>query len=146
MYVHQPCFNHSTQKQPATFQFDSLYVAPTILLLIIEILIAAFLHDRFVRPYIGDFLVVILIYSFLRCFWKAQILTVCLSVLAFAYIVETFQYFNIVSLLHLAQYRWANIVIGNSFEWRDMLAYTLGILLVYFIEVKRKKMGKFNMS
>ena len=33
-----------------------------LLLLIIEVLIALFVHDRFVRPYIGDVLVVMVLY------------------------------------------------------------------------------------
>lgn len=36
------------------------------LLLLLEALIAVFVHDRFVRPYLGDVLVVVLLYCLAR--------------------------------------------------------------------------------
>ena len=44
------------------------YAITTSVLLVIEVLIALFVHDNFVRPYIGDVLVVIVIYTFVRIF------------------------------------------------------------------------------
>jgi len=58
------------------------------------------------------------------------------SVLIFAYAVEIAQYFNIVGLLGLSGNRSAEIIIGTSFSWEDMLAYTLGVALVYFLDEK----------
>ena len=40
----------------------------TVILLLTEVLIALYVHDAFVRPYIGDVLVVIVIYTFIRIF------------------------------------------------------------------------------
>lgn len=45
-----------------------VYAAATLCLLLIEIFIACFVHDRLIRPYIGDVLVVILLYALLRTF------------------------------------------------------------------------------
>ena len=42
------------------------YLTAFLALLCIEILIGAFVHDAFVRPYVGDVLVVILIYCLIR--------------------------------------------------------------------------------
>ncbi|MRG48311.1 DUF2809 domain-containing protein [Chitinophaga sp. SYP-B3965] len=116
-------------------RFSWLYFTLTILLFIIEVLIAAYLHDDFIRPYVGDFLVVILLYCFVRSFLQAPVVPVALAVLAFSYLVETLQYFNVVKHLGLEHSRIANIVIGNYFTWSDILAYTLGIgfiLLCHF--------------
>ena len=44
------------------------YGIATFILLTIEVLIALFVHDAFVRPYIGDVLVVVVIYTFVRIF------------------------------------------------------------------------------
>lgn len=38
------------------------YAIATVILLLTEVLIALYVHDAFVRPYIGDVLVVIVIY------------------------------------------------------------------------------------
>lgn len=82
----------------------------------------------------GDFLVVILIYCFLKSFLNIPVLSTAIAVLIFSYCVETLQYFQLVKRLGLEHSKLARIVIGTSFEWIDMLAYTLGIAFVIFIE------------
>jgi glucose-6-phosphate-specific signal transduction histidine kinase len=115
-------------------KFRPLYFIITILLFIIEVLIALFLHDEIIRPYVGDFLVVILIYCFLRSFLNVAVLPTAIFVLVFSYTLEVLQYFNLVELLGLQQYKLARIVIGTSFEWIDLLAYTLGVIFVLYLE------------
>jgi len=114
--------------------FSPGYFALTVLIFVTEVFIAAFLHDEFIRPYAGDFLVVILLYCFVRSFVQAPVVPVALGVLLFSYLIETLQYFNLVKLLGLEHSRIANIVIGNYFTWVDIIAYTLGIGFVILIE------------
>jgi hypothetical protein len=115
-------------------KFNRFYFVLTVLLFGIEILIAKFAHDQIIRPYIGDLLVVMLIYCFVKSFLNTAVLPAALSVLVFAYAIETLQYFNIVERLGLGNSKIARIVIGTSFEWIDLVAYTLGIGLVLFLE------------
>jgi hypothetical protein len=115
-------------------KFKKHYLVFASILFIIEILIALFVHDRIVRPYIGDFLVVILIYCFLRSFINISILTASISVLIFSYFIEVLQHFNIVNRLGLESSGLARIVIGTSFEWIDLIAYTSGIIAVLYVE------------
>lgn len=110
------------------------YLLATLLLFLIEVCIALFVHDHLIRPYIGDFLVVILIYCFLKSFLNIPVVTTAIGVLLFAYTVELLQYFRIVELLGLQHSRAARIIIGSSFEWQDMLAYTLGIASILVLE------------
>ncbi len=114
--------------------FNKKYFLLTLLLLLTEVLIGIYLHDRIIRPYGGDFLVVILIYCFVKSFLKLPVITAASCVLLFAYLVEISQYFKLTVHLGLKHSTWANIILGNSFSWVDMLAYTLGILLVIGIE------------
>jgi hypothetical protein len=116
------------------FQFSKRYFILAFLLFITEVLIAVFVHDQFVRPYVGDYLVVILIYCFLRGFLKASIWQISIFTLLFSYAIETLQYFNLVGMLGLQHSRIANIIIGNSFAWADIIAYTLGIATVMGVE------------
>ena len=122
-------------------KFSPFYAISTLLLFITEVLIALFVHDQFIRPYIGDFLVVILIYCFVKSFLNTPVVPTAIGVLLFAYTVELLQYFRIVEVLGLQHSRAARIIIGSSFEWQDMLAYTLGILMVILIE-KRNTLFK----
>ena len=117
-----------------TFTFNKHYFAATILLFFTELFIALFIKDEFIRPKVGDFLVVILIYSFLKTFWNAPPLKVGICVLLFAIAVEVGQYFELVNLLGLGHSKLARIVIGTHFAWGDLVAYTLGVLAVLGVE------------
>ncbi len=115
-------------------QFNQRYFLFAVVLFIIEVLIALYVKDSIIRPYGGDFLVVILLYYLVRTFWNGSTFQVAFGVLVFAYTVEILQYFRIVDLLGLRGNRLAEIVIGTGFSWWDMVAYTLGIIVVYFID------------
>ena len=121
------------------FRFQKNYFLLAFILLCVEILIALFIHDSFIRPYVGDFLVVILIYCFVKSFLRIPVITAAIFVLLFAYTVEIAQYFNLATQAGLQNNRVAKIILGNSFEWKDMLAYTCGILFTLFVESKRRR-------
>ena len=55
-------------------------------------------------------------------------LAVC--ILLFSYLVELSQYFDLVSILGLADSKFAALVIGTSFDWRDLISYTIGFILI----------------
>lgn len=115
-----------------TFRKQYFFVAT--LLFLIEVLIARYLNDQFIRPYGGDFLVVILIYCFIRSFFKVSTLHAAIGTLIFAYLIEFLQYLHIIQTLGLQNSKIANVVLGNRFEWIDILAYTLGIATVLLVE------------
>jgi hypothetical protein len=112
------------------------YIILTIILLLTEVLIALYVHDSIIRPNVGDFLVVILLYCFVRGFFNVNVIKAAISVLIFAYIVEFFQYLHIVQILGLEKNKIARVLIGSSFSWIDIICYSLGILLVLILERK----------
>ena len=116
------------------FTFNIRYFLFALALFIVEVLIALFVRDSFIRPYFGDYLVVILIYCAVRTFVKASPVKVAMGVLLFSYLIEVLQYFNIVDRLGLADNVIAKTVIGYGFAWWDILAYTLGIATVLIVE------------
>ena len=119
--------------------FNSKYFSLALLLLITEIIIGTWVHDSFIRPFGGDFLVVILIYCILKSFINTPVSPAVIGVLLFAYLVEVSQYFHLVRLLGLERSTAARIIMGTSFSWTDMLMYTLGMLLVLVIELWRMR-------
>ncbi|MDB5142384.1 MAG: hypothetical protein JWQ66_1097 [Mucilaginibacter sp.] len=116
------------------FIINKTYLLLAVLLLLAEVLIALYLHDALIRPYGGDFLVVILLYCFVKSFVDAPVFTTACYVLVFAYVVEISQYFHLVHLLGLQNSRIAVLMMGTCFSFTDMLVYTLGILLVIVTE------------
>lgn len=119
----------------------TVYFIATVLLFLIELFIALYIHDDFIRPYFGDFLVVILLYCFMRAVFNFSVLRTAMLVLIFSYLIETLQYFKFVEILNLQEYKIARVVIGTSFVWVDLLAYTLGIIFVLLLEkmVQKKR-------
>lgn len=116
------------------FKFNRIYFILFVILLVIEIIIGVYAHDAYIRPYGGDFLVVILIYCLIRGFTKYDVNSTAIGTLLFAYAVEVSQGFHLINLLGLQNSRVACIIMGTSFAWTDILMYTLGILMVWFIE------------
>lgn len=115
-------------------RFKSYYFVWSIILFLTEIYIALFVQDDFIRPYIGDTLVVILLYSIVKTFFSVPILTASASVLLFSFGIEILQYFKIVEIIGLQSSKLARTVIGTSFAWADLLAYSLGFFMILCCE------------
>lgn len=115
-------------------RFHKTYFLLAVLLLITEVLIALYVRDSIIRPYVGDFLVVMLVYCFIRAFLNGLVKSIAIFTLLFAYLVEFAQYLNVLEWLGLEKNRFARVVLGSSFEWIDMLAYTLGVVFILIAE------------
>lgn len=118
----------------AMFTFNKRYFYFTLVLFLIEICIAIFVNDSFIRPFIGDVLVVILIYCLVRAFWNIHSSIVAASVLAFSFTIEILQYFNFVNRLSLQNNQILAIALGSTFDWKDIMAYAIGIITVLWLE------------
>lgn len=112
-----------------------VYLGLTFVLLAVEVLIALFVHDNFVRPYIGDVLVTVLICAFLRIFIPKGVKPLPLYVFIFALGVEVLQYFRIVELLGFSDNRFLSILIGSVFDVKDVVCYGVGCVLFFFGEI-----------
>lgn len=115
------------------------YAFITLVLLVVEVLIALFVHDKFIRPYVGDVLVTILICCFLRIFICQGVRLLPLYVFVFAAGVEVLQYFRIVELLGLSDNRFFSILIGSVFDVRDIVCYGVGCVAVFVVERMRRR-------
>ena len=119
------------------FHLDKKYFLLTIIIFVVEVLIALYVDDKLIRPFIGDALIVILIYCFLRIFLNVNYQKVALGVLLFAYFIEILQYFDYVKLLGLERNRIISVALGRTFEWLDFAAYFVGFLMIIFSEYFR---------
>ena len=111
-----------------------VYALATMVILGIEILIALYVHDNFIRPFVGDVLVVVLIYCFMQTLVLANPKPVVAGVVCFACLIEILQYFDFVAVLGLADSRLASVVLGRTFAWEDFAAYLTGGLLTLAFE------------
>ena len=67
-----------------------LYGAAFLVLMAVETLIALYVHDKVIRPYVGDLLVVLVVYCFVRIFVPVKVRRMPLYVFLFAASVEGF--------------------------------------------------------
>jgi Protein of unknown function (DUF2809) len=119
--------------------FDRKYFFATLLLFLIEVFIGVFVHDSFIRPFIGDMFIVIFIYCFVQSFWKTNPKLLLIQIFIFACVVEGLQYLNIVDKLGIRQNKLLVIILGSSFDWGDILAYALGCGIVLWYENRYRK-------
>lgn len=117
-------------------KLNKTYLIITILLFIIEVLIAIYLKTGFIRHTFGDFLVVILIYSFFKSFIPNNHFKIAMSVLAFSFLIEFLQLVNILEMLNLQNNHLIRVILGSTFQISDLIAYTLGIITILIIEYK----------
>ncbi|RXM52274.1 MULTISPECIES: DUF2809 domain-containing protein [unclassified Chryseobacterium] len=121
------------------FQFSLKYLLISIFIFLIEVLIATKLKDIFfVRAYLGDVIVVILLYTLVKSFFRINNEKLIWGILVFSFFVEFAQYFNIAEKLGFRPGSLMYIVIGNSFSWIDILCYTVGCLLLYLFVTMTK--------
>ena len=105
------------------------YAIAFVLLLTVEILIALFVRDDFIRPYGGDILVTVLICAAVRILFPTGIRFLPLWVFLFAAGVEIGQYFDFVTLLGLGDIAFFRILLGSTFSFADLLCYAAGCVL-----------------
>lgn len=115
--------------------FQPYYFAVFYTLLLIEIAIALFLKTGFIRHTVGDFLVVILLYCFIKSFMDIKPILLAITVLIIAFIIEFLQLANILDLLNLRENTFISTVFGTSFSIQDLIAYTLGVVFVFASDV-----------
>ncbi len=118
-------------------KFNIKYIFIAIFIFLVEILIATKLKDLFfVRAYLGDVFVVMLIYYFVKAFFDLQALKLIIGIFIFACFIEFLQYFHFGELLGFKDNRIVMIILGNSFSWIDIMCYFAGCIILFLIESK----------
>ncbi len=120
------------------FRFHVGYFLIAISLFLIEVLIAKYVTG-WVRSYLGDVLVIMLIYSVMLTVIELNKKLVVLLTLILAFAIEFSQYFEFAELLGFEKGSVAYIVLGNTFSLEDLVCYIVGGLLILIIERIFKK-------
>ena len=118
-------------------KFNKTYFFIFILLFLIEVCIAYFLKSGFIRHTFGDFLVVILLYCLIKSFINLKPISMALIVLIISFAIEFLQLTTFLEMLNLQDNMYAKLVLGNTFHFSDLVAYTAGVITIIGIESKR---------
>lgn len=119
------------------------YLAAFLTLLAVEILIACFVRDAFIRPYAGDILATAWLCSLARLFFPVRFRLLPLAVFAFSVLIELCQYVNLAAMLNV-QGTWLGVVLGATFDWTDILCYFIGCVVFFLVEFAIKKLYASN--
>jgi hypothetical protein len=115
------------------------YLYTSISIFITEVLIAIFVNDKIIRPFFGDYLAVIFLFYLFATFFKNAKLKIAFFVLFFSFILEGLQYIQFLNMIDCENVTLLCIILGNTFEWLDLLVYTLGFLTIILIHKLYKK-------
>ncbi|MCX7358421.1 MAG: DUF2809 domain-containing protein [Alphaproteobacteria bacterium] len=110
------------------------YLIAALILFAIEVLIALFVRDNFIRPYIGDVLAVAFVYTALRAATPLQLIPALTATLAIAFTIEIAQALNFLDAIGLRNNTIARTVLGGVFDWSDLIAYGAGALVILLVE------------
>lgn len=115
--------------------YNKKYLIASMILFLIEALIASFLTQGFIRHTFGDYLVVILLYCIFKSFIKTKPIYIAAIVLVIAFGIEFLQLTNLLALLNLQNSTVAKLILGSTFSISDLIAYTFGVLSILIIEM-----------
>ena len=117
-----------------------IYGLISLILLGIEVLIGMF-GQGWVRIYLGDVLVVILLYTIVRTIIpnkKVPWFIIPTAILIFAFIVEFLQLWGFCDRLGITN-ELLRIIIGTGFSAVDLICYLIGIIPCYIAEFLIRK-------
>lgn len=114
-------------------RFSPLHALLAVSIFLLESCIALNVHDEVIRPLGGDAIVVMLVWAAWRTLVRCNDTLAVAGSLFFCYAIELAQYFHFVDVLGLGRYRIVRIVLGSSFDVRDLAAYTLGAAVLFLL-------------
>ena len=114
-------------------RFHLGYCLFALTVLLVEIVIAKYMSG-WVRSYLGDVLVIILLYSAIMSVVELNKKSVVLFTLIVAFAIEFAQYFKLAERLGFVPDSLAYIVLGNTFSGADLGCYVVGAILILLFE------------
>lgn len=115
-------------------QFNKNYLVLAHSLFLIELAIAFIIKTGFIRYTFGDYLVVILLYAIIRGCTSLSVRASAFVVLFIAYGIELLQLTPFLSKFNLQDNFTATLIFGSTFQFGDIIAYTLGVATILIIE------------
>lgn len=104
-----------------------------LMLLATEVCIALFVHDSFVRPYIGDVLAVVTVYCGARIVFPQRFTWLSAAVMALAVGVELIQLTDFSSLFGEGSF--IAVLLGSTFDPHDLLCYAIGGIVCVICDI-----------
>lgn len=113
----------------------------SLLLFGVLVFIALFVRDDFIRPFVGDVLVVVWLYYLISSLWQCQPLKLAGVVYGIAFMVEISQYLHVLHWFGGESNTVLRVIFGATFDWMDLVAYLIGVGVCIIVDRKEFEFG-----
>lgn len=117
----------------------AVYGICALLLFIVEVMIALFVRDTFIRGYVGDMLAVVFVHAVLRAGTRLSVAMALMVTLGVALAIELAQAAGLLGVVGLAENTVARTVLGGVFDVLDIAAYLAGAAVVVIAELSFRR-------
>ena len=122
--------------------FRPVYALATLIVLVVEVLIALYMHDAVIRPYGGD----VLVYLGLRAVTPMGVRSAALLALSIAFAIEFGQLFHVLDRVGLGHNRLLRIVLGGVFDVKDLACYVAGAAIAWGLDAWGLEAGRSSVA
>jgi hypothetical protein len=110
------------------------HLAAAAILFVVEVVIALFVRDAFVRPYLGDVLATAMVYFAARSIAPVGRRLAACAAFGLGVVIELGQALDVLEHLGLGQQPWARVVFGGVFDLKDLACYAVGVGLAVLVD------------
>lgn len=110
------------------------HLAAAAILFAVEVMIALFVRDGFVRPYLGDVLATAMVYFAVRGATPLGRAGSAVAAMGLGLVIELGQALHVLDHLGLGGVRWARVVFGGVFDLKDLACYAAGVGLAVLLD------------
>lgn len=103
----------------------------------IEVFIALNIHDTFIRPYLGDVLVIWVLYFGIRTVLPKPVPHLPALLFLLGCGAEFLQYFHAADFPVIRQIPAIRIILGSTFDVRDMACYGVGAVSIWLFSSRK---------
>lgn len=114
------------------------HLAAAAILFAVEVVIALFVRDGFVRPYLGDVLATAMVYFAVRAVTPLGRAGAAAMALGLGVVIELGQLLNVLEHAGLGGSRVARVVFGGVFDVKDLACYAVGVGLAVLLDRRRQ--------
>lgn len=112
------------------------YLVFILITILIGLISRSEIFSGWINSHLGDYLYALLfflIFGFI--FRKSKSYKILLISLIFCYAIEFLQLYQADWINFIRNYKVSRLILGNSFQWNDILSYTLGGTTGYILEI-----------
>ena len=100
------------------------------------LIVVLFNNNQLVRGFIGDIIVIWIIYFFAKAFYDFNAIKLAIFTLVVAFTTELLQYLDFITYIGIEHNTIARLILGAVFDPYDLIAYTIGAVLVYIVDTR----------